>query len=36
MKIPFKVIGLSVLSLSLLASGCGDKGTGHFRHGQRG
>ena len=27
MKIPFKVIGLSVLSLSLLASGCGDKGT---------
>ena len=29
MKIPFKMIGLSVLSLSLLSSGCGEKkGTG--------
>ena len=28
MKIPFKVIGLPVLSLSLLVSGCGDKESG--------
>ena len=28
MKIPFKVIGLPVLSLSLLVSGCGDKASG--------
>ena len=28
MKISFKVVGLTALSLSLLASGCGDKGSG--------